>query len=116
MQQPFGQTVAAAPWTDKAQRVAGIGGKGGEGAVDRAVGREVIAVAHLEARDHGELLICSLAGHALTPERRCLPQRVMWRLRPRFAIPWRVRSVVLLALLHRGPVKTVGGSHMIRRC
>ena len=46
----------------------GIGGEGGERPVYRAVWREVIAVAHLKARDHREILVCHfLAGHALTP-------------------------------------------------
>jgi len=46
-----------------------IGGEGGERPGYRAVWREVVAMAHLKARDHGEALVYPSAGHALTPER-----------------------------------------------
>src|SRR5258707_9215943 len=42
-----------------------IGGEGREPSMDRTVRREIAAVAHLEARDHRELLVCAAAfGHA----------------------------------------------------
>src|SRR6185437_7656436 len=45
----------------------GIGGEGGERPGYRAVWRKVTAMAHLKARNHGEILVYPSAGHALTP-------------------------------------------------
>ena len=50
----------------------GVGGERRERPVYRAVWREVVAMAHLKARDHREILVYPSAGHALTPERLCL--------------------------------------------
>ena len=42
-----------------------IGGEGRELPIDRTVRGQIVAVAHLEARDHRELLVCAAAfGHA----------------------------------------------------
>src|SRR5260370_18477105 len=68
-----------------------IGGEGGERPGYRAVWREVVAMAHLKARDHGEILVYPSAGHALTPERLCLLWLFSWCLCRVDARPRRVR-------------------------
>jgi hypothetical protein len=68
MQQLFGQksrSITVAPI--KPNKQLGFGCEGWEWPVCRAVWREVIAAAHLKARDYGELFGCPFAGHALTP-------------------------------------------------
>src|SRR6516162_8082096 len=71
----------------KRNEQAGIGGEGRERPVYRAVWREVVAAAHLEARDDGELLVRPFTGHVLAPwSDRCLPP-LIWCFRRDDAIP-----------------------------
>src|SRR6516162_6424632 len=45
----------------------GVGGEGRERPVYRAIWREVVSAAHLEARDNGEFLVRPFTGHVLAP-------------------------------------------------
>ena len=54
----------------KPDELPGIGGEGREPSMDRTIRREIVAVAHLESRDHREALICVPTFGHVTPPRR----------------------------------------------